>query len=259
VIQKLKYELNQSFFDSPENWTENQAYWFGWMYSDGSNNLKNNSISIKLQESDKEVLEKLKTLIGYSGPLNFIYRNPSSILGGPTKKYQNRYCLTIYCKKLSSQLEKLGMVSGKAEKSPFPSFLKDELRPAFIRGVFEGDGTFSISKWNKFESNLVGSDVFLDEIENFLKKADISCYRVDPKFNNKCKILRFCGNNTGLRFFNLIYKNHKGLFLKRKYEKFIQLFEIRKNLKSNKKQIAALEETLKTINENEKKKNFDSY
>lgn len=248
----VRYTINENFFSNPDKWTNAQAYWFGWMYSDGSCYMQKSGkgiTTIKLQVSDKEVLEKLKNLINFTGPITTIYRPPSSILGGPIKKYQDRACLSILNQKIYQDLTSLGIVPGKASTLTFPNWLREDLVPAFIRGCFEGDGTFSINCWNKFESNFLANDSFLDGLEKklyFLPKIG----RKDIGLKNGCKRFRFAGNDSGLMFFNYIYKNHNGLILRRKYEKFLQLVEYKKSIQNKKKQTLLLNESIQIIKEN---------
>jgi hypothetical protein len=252
------YYLEETFFDNPEQWTDAQAYFFGWMYTDGScytSKGKTNRTTLKIQESDLDVLEKFKKTIKYSGPITKIYRQPSSVMGQEIKKHQDRVCLTFSNQKIFNALQSMGIKPGKAEFLGFPDFLRKDLIAAFLRGCFEGDGTFSMGINGKFESNFIANDSFLDALEKELFFLP-SFMRTDKGFKNNCKILRFAGNNNGLKFFNFIYKNHNGLFSDRKYNVFLRLVEYKKLRKLKSFEIDTLNQSIEIINENAQKKNF---
>ena len=103
------YKYNETFFKNPETWDQKQAYFLGWLLSDGDHETSK-GIRIRLKESDKRILELLKDIIEYTGPINYIKRNPSALgklITNSGCKWQNRYGLTITRKSLSEDLIKL--------------------------------------------------------------------------------------------------------------------------------------------------------
>ncbi len=220
----MRHRFNEAFFDNPDTWTEKQAYWLGWYYSDGANS--NGQISFKIQEQDKDVLESLKNIIGYDGPLGFQRRKPSSVMGQPVKQHQNRWSLTISRTAFCHKLDELGF-----QEERFPVQLRKELYPHFIRGLYEGDGTFCFTKYNKFETNLLAKKNVLEEIQRYLSENNIESYVKETKFSNGVKILRLCGNEKSIRLFNLLYKDATYV-LDRKITPFIKMYryKVTKNL-----------------------------
>ena len=67
---RRKYSLNENYFDDIN--TPNKAYILGLMYADGCNFPPKSTSNISLQESDKELLEKIKIEIESTQPLKFI-------------------------------------------------------------------------------------------------------------------------------------------------------------------------------------------
>lgn len=200
------YSVNETFFDSPEIWTEKQAYWLGWLYSDGSNGGK--QFSLKLQESDRSILDTLKDLIEYTGPLNFIKRPPSSILGGPVKQYQHRYSLCISNIKMCQRLAELGIYYGNSPHLDFPSYLNRDLYPHFLRGLYDGDGCFSFNKRNMFDSNLVvGIKLGNRIIDIYKEKGWYARLDGNQVYNNGVQTLRLTGPNQGIQLFNYLYQD----------------------------------------------------
>lgn len=67
---KRKYTLNEEYFDFID--TPNKAYVLGLMCADGCNYPPKQTAFISLQESDRELLEKIKIEIGSNQPLKII-------------------------------------------------------------------------------------------------------------------------------------------------------------------------------------------
>ena len=67
---KRKYPIQEDFFDVID--TEEKAYVLGLLYADGYNNTDRNSVSLSLKESDKEILEKVTSLIQPTKPLSYL-------------------------------------------------------------------------------------------------------------------------------------------------------------------------------------------
>ena len=222
------YSVNGSFFDDPKTWTEKQAYWLGWLYSDGSNSGR--QFSIKLQESDKCVLEVLKNLIDYTGPIGFEKRPPSSILGGPIKQYQHRYRLVITHKKMCEKLAAFGISQLNSPSLPFPFYLRRELYPHFLRGLYEGDGCFSFSSLKKFDTNVLVGKKLGTQIIEFYKDFGINAFlNGNRDYKNGVEILRVSGPNQAITIFNYLYENAT-YWLPRKIEALYELRDYKKNI-----------------------------
>lgn len=215
------YSCNETFFDNPEAWGEKQAYWLGWLYSDGYNSGK--QFGIRIQASDKHILEDLRKAIEYTGPIQVRKRKPESIFGGPIKQYQDRAILNITNKKICAKLTRLGIVRSKATDSPFPEYLRVDLYPHFIRGLYDGDGTFCFTRHGKFETNLLANESMLKKIQSIYDSMDMYGYiSMGGSFQNGVRTHRLCGNEKGIRLFNYLYENAT-LYLKRKVQPFIKL------------------------------------
>lgn len=243
------YSVNERFFDNPLTWTEDVSYWFGWLVTDGSNASNGANISIRIAESDRPQLERLKQLISYTGPITTLKRTQrveyikGVRLTGPQ---QDRAVLAIASRSLSSTVRALGVQAGKGG-----SFTAPAINPAtyhhFVRGLFEGNGCFSFSKWNKWESNLTAAPQLLGQIQSWLTSNRILSH-VDnvwgTPFGNGAQVLRICGNNTGMKVFRLLYSDCHHL-LPRKLEAFVKLYQYKKTrqLKPSEKEPFCLFET----------------
>lgn len=214
------YSFNEAFFDNPESWTEKQAYWMGWMYSDGFNSGK--QFGIRLQVQDLHILEELKSIIGYTGPISIKKRKPESILGGPVKQYQDRAVLCISSPAVCRKLQALGIVRNKASTIGFPEYLKSDLYPHFLRGMYDGDGTFCFTCHNKFETNLLANVPMLTKVQAIYTEMGMYGYIQEKGYGNGVKIHRLCGNEKGIRLFNYLYQD-ANIYLKRKIVPFVKL------------------------------------
>ena len=133
-----KFDLvDPNFFEQID--TQEKAYFLGFLYADGC--LSEKGVSLRLQEADKPILDKLNKLIYKDKPLNFFLRKK-------TDKYnrQEQYGINIHNSKMCSDLLKLGLAPRKSFVLPFPSenIVPKSLLNHFVRGVMDGDGTIGV-------------------------------------------------------------------------------------------------------------------
>ena len=142
-----KYTLNENYFDQIN--TPNKAYILGFLYADGHNEISKFTISMSLQEEDKEILEKIRKELCSNKPLEYIdYSNKHDFV----YHYKNQYRLLLFSKHMCSSLIKLGVVKNKSLIITFPTFIDDSLLSHFVRGVYDGDG--SIFRFYRNDNNL---------------------------------------------------------------------------------------------------------
>lgn len=65
-----KYKVDEHYFDYID--TPNKAYILGFLYADGCNMVNRYSVSLRLREDDKEILQKMKDEINSTRPLRYI-------------------------------------------------------------------------------------------------------------------------------------------------------------------------------------------
>lgn len=233
---KRKYNINDNFLSNESEYKEDEAYFLGWMYSDGNlmNRYKQRYAKFAIAERDIEILEILKKITSFDGPINKIYRKPESIFGKPIKKYQDRVQIVLHSPKLIPKLSELKLDKRKSTETGFPFYLKKEYWNHFILGLFEGDGAFSFCEsTGKSELNLVVNPVLAKDIEKILlQELHIQVYYANKKFENGAVILRFAGNRNMLKFFIWLYKNNK-YKLNRKFQVFKKIIDYIDSLKTN--------------------------
>ena len=214
LIQKLnlqprewKYKVNESFFSNLEH--QDQAYVLGWFFSDGcvSNEGK---CRIQIQEEDRKILEKIKDVIGYNGPL---YEIP------PPKKFPHRkpqVCLCINRQSIAKDLIDYGCVPSKSLILKYPQIPKN-LESHFIRGVFDGDGSISIKKEKYLNTSITSSTIFNNSLKELLKKHNILSNTYHKKKKINTSTLMMTSTNEAIKFCNFIYDGSI-LRMKRKYD-----------------------------------------
>ena len=217
---RRQYSLNEHYFDIID--TENKAYWLGWMYSDGCNDK--NSISISLQEEDREILEQLARDIDSTRPLVFISNNNKK--DGYIRKPQ--WKIDITSKHMHHQLIKLGCPPAKSLILTFPNEkqVPNHLLKHWLRGMWDGDGTFchwigkSNLKYEHFhlESSIVGTENICYGIKDFIFNETGILTRVKAIKNKLVKRLKITKILDIYNFMLWLYSDCT-IYMNRKYNK----------------------------------------
>jgi hypothetical protein len=170
-----KPAVNESYFSEIDS-TE-KAYWLGMMYADGSVFEKNGELSqVFLGLKDRE------HVIKFRDALNSEYRVRSRNDGGNE--------LTITSRKMAGDLLELGCRNDKTFSDTLPDFDSDKFRAAFVRGLYDGDGslndydTFRVCGANKERLSTVlewlPSSGYIDE-QSFGRKHSLFTLHVRQK------------------------------------------------------------------------------
>jgi intein-encoded DNA endonuclease-like protein len=224
-MREKKYLLRDTFFEKID--TEEKAYFLGFLFADGHNNVKKKQISLRLAEKDKEILDKLNNIIFISErPLYYAKGKIAKIVG--QWSYQTpSYCLEIHSTKVSEDLEKLGCGPDKNIKL-LPENLDREMFRHFLRGYFDGDGCLCVNYKKVKQSHvriamrkLLGLQV-IKELSKYLN-INIQFYH-----SNTSEVLYYLAVGGSLQvktFMDFIYKDAK-IFLKRKDKKYKDFNEL---------------------------------
>ena len=211
---KRKYPIQEDFFDKID--TQEKAYILGLLYADGWNQTDRNVVGIGLKESDKEILDKITSLIQPTKPLGYYKKNK---LKRGFENSQNEYRLVIVNKRISERLVELGCGKAKTHNLIFPT---EEQVPSclirhFVRGYFDGDGSVSGDKQKQF--CFVGTIDFLLPLQQILvKELNFSKTKLDRRhkdIDNNIRSLRYCGVNQCITFRDWLYKDAT-IYLERK-------------------------------------------
>ena len=131
-----KYECNEHFFDGMNK--EEQIYYFGLLFADGSIDTRKNVIALGLQERDKHIIQSLTNLVQPDKPVMVtVYRDKHP-------NWQDIHRMVINSRYMTEVLFNYGLVPNKSMIKEFPQVIlnsgEDALRH-FIRGYFDGNGT----------------------------------------------------------------------------------------------------------------------
>lgn len=200
--------FNENIFDDID--TEEKAYWLGFLYADGCVSSINNTIEISLKYSDFNHLYKFK---------NFLNCTNNIIID------------TIRCRLMFSsgyfkkRLIELGCTPRKSLTLEFPTEgqMPDHLIIPFIRGYFDGDGTFTYfsrnGKGTVFTPKIgfIGTQDFLKGVQDVLL-TDANLHLANKNGSNKCFEISF-GSKKSTEILKKLYKD-ANIYLDRKFKRY---------------------------------------
>lgn len=222
-----KYTLNENFFDVIDS--EVKAYFLGLLFSDGT--IGKNSINLSLQERDSYILKDFAKALDSNRPFQRIKpkQYPSA---------QDSIRLVFHSNKIVEKLAVFGCVKAKSLILKFPPLhlIPNNLLHHFVRGYFDGDGSCVfrqqsyVREYKVCVSSLISTEDFCSSLKVILESLKVKCSIHIPKKNVKSttRVLSINSNKNSFNFLSWIYKDAT-FFLKRKYEKFLQLSEYLKS------------------------------
>ena len=105
------YKLNEHYFDKID--TPNKAYILGFFYADGCNIMIKSTVTMSLDETDKEILEKIRLEIGSERQLEFIEQSKKYDKNN-SYHYKDMWKLLFFSKYMCDTLNNLGMTPNKS-------------------------------------------------------------------------------------------------------------------------------------------------
>ena len=189
----FRHKIREDFLEVID--TESKAYLLGWIASDGA--LQPGSMTLMLSAKDRVTLKRLAALLGEI-PLT-------------SKDEVSQQGFTVNRKKLVEDVcRHLGVDPGaKSRNVRFPELDTEELTWAFVRGLFDGDGSInSAEKKSTPECSIASSSQHMRE---GVRSLGIPCRVSEAK-------VEFQGVNA-LDFLAKIYDN-AALFLGRKHDRY---------------------------------------
>jgi hypothetical protein len=210
-LSNRRYSFDKTFFDNIDS--EEKAYWLGFIYADGyiRERKSGNSLEIKLAEKDISHLMLFKSHIKSTHKIMY-GTNKVKYKGGIS---ESKICqLAIYSYEIVESIKKQGVHTRKTFTIARPN-IDDEFIRHFIRGYFDGDGSFSFnpSKFINKTQIVSASEEFRSFLIDELNKNDIT---INLYSQIKLQIQNRVDN---LKFYNYIYKNAT-VYLERKKEKY---------------------------------------
>lgn len=223
---KQKYTLDENFLQEIDTPAKSQI--LGILYSDGTLNSNNKLISIRLQEDDKEYLEKINKEINSNKPLGWV-KGQKFISPLNNKEYtgKNTIILDITNKKFYNDALKTGLVPRKTWANLGIPNIENHLKRGFVLGVFEGDGCIT---WDKdlysFDLNFACSENMANDIYDIINQELNIKGSIRP--TSSIFILHYQRITDIIKIRNWMYSG-AAFYMQRKYDKFNKLFEIFKN------------------------------
>lgn len=223
---KRIYKLNECYFDKID--TPNKAYILGFLYADGCNVIDKCTVSISLEETDREILEKIRLEIGSEKQLEFVEQSKRSDKNN-SYNYRDMWKLLIFSKHMCNTLNNLGMTPNKSLTLEFPQCLDKKFYSHFIRGYFDGDGSLCIQqkKNGKYQAllTITSTDNFCNKCLEIMRdelKIGGGIYDASSR-NGITKVLSISGFVQLEKILNWLYKDAE-LYMKRKHDIFMHQF-----------------------------------
>jgi hypothetical protein len=209
-LTNRRYDVNHDYFEVID--TEEKAYWLGFLFADGyiRERKSGNSLEMKLSVKDKEHLLLFKNSINSN---HKIVESVSKVKYKGGTSISKMVCLAIYSNKLVESIKKQGIHSRKTFSIKKPN-IDPELMNHFVRGYFDGDGSFTFNIKGKNTTNFACAS---EDFRNYLISELLNNGIVIKHYGGiKLYIQNKIDNN---KFYNYIYKN-ANVYLKRKKDKY---------------------------------------
>lgn len=210
-----KYSANYNYFDNID--TPNKAYILGFLYADGCNYMNNSTFTyhwiLQLNRNDREILERMKNELEYSGPISDTTRFDHNM---------NRAYSTLYIcgRHMCEALDRCGVSPRKTTSTTFPEWLQTDLIPHFIRGLMDGDGCIN----NIGAASISGNADLIIRVSEIVEKmsgAKNSIYIIQN--DARTHTCRMCGKENSKKFLDWVYAD-SDLKLQRKYERYVEMY-----------------------------------
>jgi transposase-like protein len=223
IKRQIIYNANYNLFKE-EN--EQSLYWAGFIAADGCVKQRKTNCSdrfelqIALSSKDHKHLEKFKNDIQYDGPIRKSISKNSKInpLWNDTESCE----IQITSKEIFDDLSKYNIVPRKSLIYTFPEWLiTHPLINHFMRGYFDGDGSWYLQKYLQKKQQLMfslrGTPEFLTTYRTILER-ECGLQRRDKliRINSGIGVLEYGGNGITSKIASFLYKD-ASIYLDRKY------------------------------------------
>ncbi len=217
-VKIKKHKINSNFFKtlSPE-----VVYTLGLIAADGNICHSGRAHALHLASDDEDIIKKIKVLMEYGGPIRQQKRKNGKI----------SYSIRASDQTIFNDLQVLGVTERKSLTLQ-PPVLNRNLMSHFVRGYFDGDGTVFALHNPKYPSHYLGAKFYTASLKmarylyivlrNLLGtsyKGKIRNYLAHQKTNYYVLSL---GSGPSKKLFEYMYENSDGLYINRKYNKFVE-------------------------------------
>ena len=219
--KRLNPSLKENYFAEVDN--PNKAYWLGFILTDGTVNYINDNLQISLVKGDEYILHLFEQDLGIENHVKTFGENYSRFAVGS--------------KTMVHDLAQYGVVPNKTHSLIFPKNIPEEFEIHLLRGMFDGDGGFTLGTTTRFykhrnktytkpyqELSFTGTYEMCEGFQNTLLKY----LNITPKtitHNHSVYRVRWNKKEEILQILNLLYQDCDNHYLKRKYELYQKLKE----------------------------------
>jgi hypothetical protein len=197
------YSLDENAFDVI---TPDAAYWWGFLYADGS--VSKRSVILSLKWDDFDHVEKFKEFMKSEAPI---------------KKYGHKLGRDIHyacyigitSQHLASRLTELGIVPHRTRFDCVKDNLPQDMIRHWIRGFFDGDGTINSSR-GQFDAGFMGSMEVMEWVRECIPFVDKN-KRIHKHSISNVFYLSFSGNNVSREITSYLYDGQT-LYMDRKHK-----------------------------------------
>lgn len=210
--RKRKYDIDDKILNNIDS--EEKAYFLGFFYGDGHNLSDRNTVTIKIQSGDIQILEDFKKILKTNRAIRIEQAT------SPNKK--DMAALSFTSKGISRDLIRLGAPNNKSTIIDLPNFLTKSLMKHFIRGLTDADGCISIYEKNSYKFCkwiLASSNKMCLSIKDyFLKELNLNSQIFE---HGNYSSIQVGGNNQVEILLDWLYAGSK-INLSRKYLKYFE-------------------------------------
>lgn len=223
-----RYTLNEKYFDTID--TEEKAYILGLLFSDGFiGDEKHNNIVLSLTETDSYLLEIIKDKLEFTGELR-LHRNHGY------ESQKSSYVLNFSSSHMCNSLRNLGLNDIKSKRKVIIPFIDETLVKHYIRGYFDGDGSFSFGDSKETRKLKDGTyktycylkarfSIIIPEkfVEDFTSRLP-GYYGIRKSHTDGLVYIENSAKNNIENIYNYLYKDST-IYLKKKHDKFLEYME----------------------------------
>lgn len=224
-FKRKKYTCDDNYFSIIDNATK--AYWLGFIAADGSIDKNKKMLSIAQHEKDEAILLDFLHDLSSNG---IIYKR----LQNHKKSIISR--IQIYSSKLVDDLEKLGIRSNKTFDLNWDEcikFIPNKLIIDFVRGYFDGDGSWKKSK-NKINFDISGASInFINGLKGWIERElNLNKTKIySKKLENKRGKYKFYSIQKSSKkdicaLYKAFYYDGNIRFLQRKFDKILKYIKV---------------------------------
>lgn len=218
---RRRYTLKENYFSKID--TKEKAYWLGFLAADGYVDEDRGIVSVGLQSSDKEHIQKFLNAIGSNKEIketHFYFNN----------KDHSGWAVTVNSVKMTKDLQFLGLYKNKSLTLEPPS--SEQVPRCFVKywilGYFDGDGCLSFFQdksrnTTRYKMGFLGTKNIINYIQDFL-----STNKTVHLAHNCKEIYQINFTETDTRaILDYLYEDFDtSICLERKYQKYLQILEL---------------------------------